>query len=903
MYRAFRKDVVREIKNTFGRFLAIFAIVFLGVAFYTGIGTTGLNMKATGDQYFAEKNLMDIRVLSTYGINDNDIKAISSVEGVEAVYPSYNMDALVQNDDAQIVVKIHSLGSADAINGLTVASGRMPLAANEAVAERGFARALGLELGDYFILESGKKTDLRDSLKNVRFRLVGITHASYYVSNAERGPSSIGSGAAHYYMYIPESNFRRNVYNEAFVTVGGARGIPCYGTEYEDLIDGVADRLEAVGDIRVGERYIEVTSDAYMSLEAAETELEASRVAAVGEFERLHDEIGAARQSLEAARRGLGVRQGGVYAGMRELDMARDSVRGGIAALGDAAGAAQARERELSRISFTIVEAIASLDREAAGLVEMEALAGAAFMDDPQSHAAYMDGISGARSAIAATRSALQGDLEAALAGEAAARGAGYGAADMRASLEAQLAELSRQADVLADGEIEISGGYVEINRGIDELNRQYTLLLDQEADAYRQMDESLMRIKSARKALDDMDKPKWYVMDRDSNPGYSGFFGDAEKVEAIGRVFPFLFYVVAALVSLTTMTRLVEERRIEIGTLKSLGYGDYKIMSKYIIYATVPTVLGGIFGGYVGMQFFPAIIISAYQSLYAIPDPVAALNADFWLLGTAIGSVSTLGATVAACSHELRARPSILMRSKAPKRGARIFLERVPLVWSSLTFIWKVTIRNIVRYKKRFFMTITGIAGCTALLMTGFGLRDSIETMIFLQYGGVNLYDITVSFTDTAKTSELDSVEALLQNSEIVSGVMPFRQKIYDSGSYGGGKSAISVNLVVPSEVATFHSFVNLRDRLTHARVSIAESGVVVTEKLASQLGVGRGDVFYIEVDGERLDMTVADITENYYMHYIFMHESMYMELFGEAPEYNAMYALFGSHTEDQKH
>ena len=904
MINAFHKDIFREIKNTFGRFFAIFAIVLLGVAFYTGIGSTGLDMKVTGDRFFDEKNLMDIRVVSTYGINENDIAAIRNVEGVEAVYPVYNIDAIVNGGDAALIVKIHSVAAGDdSVNMPNLVYGRMPLADNEAVAEMGFAAALGIKIGDGFMLESGKKTDLRDTLKNVRYKLVGIVNSVYYVSNVERGPSSIGSGITHCFMYIPESNFLQNVYSEAFVTVGGARDFVCYGDEYGDLVKSVTDKLEALGDARVKERYIEATNGSYSNIAAAQADLTAAKKTAADEYGRLYSELNEAKSALESARRELIIKQGELSDGLSELRYMRDSLSGGVSALDEAYETALTRERELARSGFTIVEALAALSREAAGLVEKEALFRASYIDDPQSLSVYIGEIAAARAEITKTRGSLQNDLEAAYAGEAAAREVRNDLSARRAELVAELVDLESQRYTIDYEETEIIGGYASINRDINELDEQLKLLDEQEAESEKLTGESFSQLEAAKKVLDDLDKPQWYVTDRDANPGYSGFFADADKVEAIGRVFPFIFFVVAALVSLTTMTRFVDERRMEIGTLKSLGYPNFKIMSKYLIYAAVPTLLGGYFGGMIGMRFFPVVIIMAYQLLYAIPEPVIVYNTGFWTLGAALGTLSTLGATLAACTNTLSAPPWVLLRPRPPKSGARIFIERIKPLWNGFSFIWKVTIRNIVRYKKRFFMTVAGIAGCTALILTGFGLRDSIDTLIGLQYSEINLYDIIISFSDTAKITDIDAVDAMIEDSDIVHGYMPIRYKTYDAGSYSGGKSAISVNLVVPSEAETYNNFTNLRDRLTRENKTITENEVLITEKLALLLNVKRGDVFYIESGGKRYDVTVGDITENYYLHYVFMHKNLYEALHGEKPENNTTYILLGPHTDKEEY
>lgn len=915
---AFRKDVYREIKNTFGRFIAIFAIVLLGVSFFTGIGSTGLDMKITGDGYFSGHNLMDIRVVSTYGINKNDIAAIKKIDGVEAVYPAYNIDALVDTGDSQSVVKIHSItgggdsydsGGGDSygdsgggVNLPSLISGRMPLAANEAVTEKRLAEAFGYKIGDVISLKSGRKADLRDSLKNVRYKLVGIVNSVYYVSNAERGSSAIGNGSVDYFMYIPEANFRQNVYSEVFVTLTGGRSLQCFGDEYKDLAEAVSDRLEELGDIRVKERYLEATDVAYRGLESAEEALYVSKAAAADEFDELYSQIDDAGRALDEARRDLVIKFGDIYEGRKAIDDAKTKLRSGASALDQAIDKALVNENGLARAGIVINEALQTLDLQSTGLAEKEAIMRAFYIDDPEALAALLKQLSESQAKIGATRESLQNDFEAAHKGEAAVKEVRAALIEQRLALEANFQSMFTQEAGIEDGEIELTGGYVGLTHNINELDRQLSQIIEQETDALMQMDASASAIRDARKTLNDMDRPKWYVMDRDSNPGYAGYFGDADKVEAIGKVFPAIFFIVAALVCLTTMTRLVEERRIEIGTLKSLGYSDFKIISKYLIYAALPTMLGGFTGGFLGMRFFPVTIIMAYKSLYALPQPMTVLNTQYMTIGVAIAAVSTLGATMAACANELRATPAVLMRPKPPKRGARIFIERLTLIWNSVSFTWKVTIRNIVRYKKRFWMTIAGIAGCMALLMTGFGLRDSIQDMINLQYGDVNLYDMNISFTDNAKVSDLDSVQNLLRDSKIVRSSMRFRQKQYDAGSANNSKTKITVNLIVPSDLELFGEYTVLRDRLTHKKLTFVDNEVVLSEKLAKRLGVGRGDSFYIDCDGERVDMTVSDVTENYYLHYIYMPEGLYTRLFGKKPAYNAIYVLLGDYTDDER-
>jgi len=422
------------------------------------------------------------------------------------------------------------------------------------------------------------------------------------------------------------------------------------------------------------------------------------------------------------------------------------------------------------------------------------------------------------------------------------------------------------------------------------DISGQTALLAAQRAEAEAALGEAQARLEAQTAALNEMDEPEWYVLDRGANPGYTSFVEDTDKVQAIGRVFPLIFFIVAALVSLTTMTRLVEERRTEIGTLKSLGYGGMRIASKYLIYAMAPTLLGGLAGGFVGMKLFPQLIITAYSMLYIMPPPVVPIHFGYWAVSLGLAVSCTVLAALFACLNELRAVPSALMRPKAPKAGKRILWERIPFVWQALSFTYKVTIRNLTRYKKRFFMTVIGIGGCTALLVTGFGLRDSISDIIGLQYGAINQYNMTVTFRDGAKSGDLDNIAARLAANPYIKMQTRLRQKVVDAGA---GISAMkTVNLVVPENESAFERFVVFRDRLSGEVYTFSEAGVIITEKLSRETGLLAGDSIVLDVEGVIVSVPITAVTEHYFLHYVYMPPVLYASLFGEAAEYNAIYA-----------
>jgi putative ABC transport system permease protein len=675
-----------------------------------------------------------------------------------------------------------------------------------------------------------------------------------------------------------------------------------FSKEYEDLADTVAGLVEDAGEERAGHRFVEMTDMAFKSISDAESELEKARSDAADGFIEAREEIADAWLALVRARQNLLSERSGLFAGMAEAEEAHAGIIAGLTALDGAASESARAARELAHTCANVLNALAELELGGMGFAETESALRVMYADNPAGLAEGLSGLSGARARLGAARAELLANYDAALVGESAARASLNQINAERGALLAELDGLNGDSRRLDAGLVEINIGLANVSRRLNELDRQAAALEEQDAEQSRAFASSAEAIAASRKALEDIALPEWYVSDRGANAGHSGFVGDADKIEAIGRVFPVIFYVVAALVSLTTMTRLVEERRVEIGTLKALGYGNLKIMSKYIVYAAVPTLLGGVVGDLFGMSFFPSIIITLYSSLYAVPEPVTIINAAYWGLGVGIAAASTLAATVSACLGELRAQPATLLRPKPPKLGARIFLEYVPFLWKSLSFIRKVTLRNIVRYKKRFFMTVTGIAGCTALLMTGFGLRDSISTMITLQYGEINKYDITIAFTDTAKQSDVDSVGEYLLDNESVRGTLKFRQKKYDVGAAetdaGAGAvkrnmsaAVVSASLVVPEDTEAFVDFTLLRDRRTHEKVPFREDGVVLSEKMTALLDVGVGDAIYIDDDGERVMTQITGICENYAEHYIFMSPGLHTRLFGEEPDYNTIY------------
>ena len=396
------------------------------------------------------------------------------------------------------------------------------------------------------------------------------------------------------------------------------------------------------------------------------------------------------------------------------------------------------------------------------------------------------------------------------------------------------------------------------------------------------------------------LEQGKWYVNDREDLTEYSGYGENADRMRAIGRVFPVLFFLVAALISLTSMTRMVEEQWTQIGTLKSLGYSRRSIAGKYLGYAFWATVGGCVFGVLIGEKILPYIIVTAYGIMYPhMNTAVIPYNLYYGVSASLTALSCTMGATLFSCYKELREQAAELMRPPAPKKGKRVFLEKIPSLWSQFNFIWKATIRNLLRYKKRFFMTVFGIGGCMALLLVGFGLRDSSVDIAKLQYHELQLYDANIILNTSASKQEQNNVEQeLYWNDQVDKTAVGYLGQM--KVKHGNEEQEVYLN--VPEDLQDFEEMAVFRDRRSHTQYDLETEGVILTEKTAKLLEVKEGDTITLCQTGkEDVKVKVGKICENYIGHYLYMGPEMYRSLYGEEPQYNSVYFQMKEGYEDQ--
>ena len=822
-------------------------------------------MRYSGDAYFDRKNMMDIEVISTLGLTEDDLDAIRNVDGVSVAEGGYSSDMLFTEGDNKVVVHVMSL--LPSMNQVQLEEGELPEADDECALDVDYLKESSLEIGDKITLISGTDDDISDTLKNDTYTITGAVSSPEYIS-FQRGSTTIGNGSVTTFIAVPEESFALDVYTEIYVQSDGAKDLTAFTDAYDSRVDETEDRLEAIREDREKARYDEI-------MDEAQTELDDARAELADAEKELEDGRAEAEKELADARRELEDGQAEVDSGRQELADARAQLESSRQQLTDSQAQIDQGQKELND---NIDAMNAQIDELNAAKQQYNDLA-ASGADDP---------------VTMATLSAMYEEIQ---SGEAAL-------AQAKAQIESAKSELaSGQQQIndgwqqIADGEQEIADGEAELENAQQEIDDGWEEYYEGEKEAQEEIADGEQKIADAKEELADaeaeladLEEPEWFIYDRSNLPDYTGYGENADRMRAIGQVFPAIFFLVAALISLTTMTRMVEEQRTQIGTFKALGYERHSIAGKYLGYALLATVSGSVLGILFGEKVFPYIIITAYGIMYQhMHEIMLPYNIQYGLGAAAAALASTLLATLLACYKELREQAAELMRPPAPKQGQRVLLERVRFIWRRLNFSWKASVRNLVRYKKRLFMTVFGIGGCMALMLVGFGLKDSIFAIVDIQYDEIQLYDGNIILEDDITDEEKETLIAELEKDELMTGAA---EGLLTQVSVGSGEEWHDVYLDVPEDVDRFPEFVTLQDRMTDAVYTLDDSGAILTEKMATELDVEPGDAITIRDDdlGD-LEVKVQAVCENYMGHYLYMTPGYYEEVYGSAPDYNCIF------------
>ncbi len=973
MKKSFCKTVLRTVRTTKSRFLAIFAIVALGSGFLAGVLASPLDMRISADDYCDAGNMFDLRIVSTLGLTEDDLDALSQLEGVEALSPAYDLDlVMVSGEGDSYTTRLHSLpleGWED-INSPILQEGRMPEKAGECAVVLTQSFTGESQWVGQTLLVDGENEALPKE-----FTVVGTVKTPMYLS-LESERSAAGTGTLNLMAYTPAESFDQDYYTAIYMTLENAKPLNAFHQNYQDLVEEMRDQLEPLGEEQAALRYESIVNDAQEALDDGRREYEEAKAEAEEELADAKKKLEDGEQEISDNEKKLADAKAELESGRKELEngraeyqsqtaSARQQIADGRSQIANAQSQIDQGRSQLSSAQTQLAQGYRQLEQGDAQLAQAKAQ-----LDQTQANldaldqgkaalnqAAQQMGLPGASSDQDAL--ALIAQLEQ-LAPEAAGQFAGLkqglqalsaqgtDTAAARRALETGIAEYqqgltkaqasraeldknqaqlngqkskldSSQAQLntqkaqldsaeatlqetmqateaeLANGEKEIAQGQKEYDDGLEklaeakeELKEGWDEYWEGKAEADKELAEAAEELRDAEKEIAQLEEGEWYIFTRDDNAGFSSFASNADKISAIAQVFPVFFFLVAALVALTTMTRMVEEERQQVGTLKALGYSPVQIAAKYLLYAAIASLLGCTAGVTAGMWLFPTVIIHAYNIMYDLPRILVPFSWPLALFAALAATLCTLAATLSACWSALRESPARLMLPRAPKAGKRILLEYITPLWSRLRFTQKVTCRNLFRYKKRFFMTITGIAGCTALLVTGFGIRDSVSDIVGIQYSELSHYQLIVGL-NSQEALESPELQEILEDTSRIEDSLAALQ---NSGTVvpQSGRPKDDLTIFVPAQTSRFPDFFRFRHR-GGEDIDYTEDSVIITEKLAERQRLKVGDRIAVRNQAEQeAEFVITDICENYVYHYLYISSGAWEQAFGEPAEMNSL-------------
>ena len=880
---------------------------------------TGPDMRQAMDTYYDDNHVWDIRLISTLGFSNDDIHQFDDVEGVRACMPNHTVDAIARMNDTQVAVRVSSFdttmaqqfvdehayaaqdSSFDFLNRFQLVTGRLPQLPDECLAAA-YAPHAQLSEGDIVDITSANE-DLDKIFSTRHLRVVGTITSPLYPYTRSFGSTTIGSGSIDQYIFVPTSTFQQDFpYTELYISVEGADSVQSNSDAYKNIVGATKERLEAQKDRMSVLRQHEVQELAQSKLDEKKAEFEQQKDEAFEKLEAGESELARKHSKLQDSWRKY-------TQGTSKLKASREAFESQKASSQNKLSQAQTR---VATQEETLLSALRAQGMDVSSLEQAQTILEnhlqtlkekqnqqnvdnrvvdensseqspehirsnsnqqlATLGDNRQSiqHDKTRAIMATAREHVSAPYEEIQ-RVQQQLAGVQALIAAKAKLQDERAVADKKLAHAEQE---LAQAQAKLDASYTRLqegqkkyDEGARELAQRKQELDDKFATVQKQLDD-------AQETIDTTDIPDIYILDRSQHEGAAIYHADTERMDALARVFPFMFFLVAALVSLTTMTRMVEDERILIGTYKALGYSTIQIATKYLTYALLAAGIGSVLGVGVLCQVLPLIIMKAYSVIYAIPllSPPLPIKADVAVFSAGLGIGITLIATICSVLSSLREQPAPLMLPRAPKAGKRILLERIRPLWRRISFSWKVTLRNLFLYKKRLFMTVIGIAGCTALLLVGFGLHDAIWDIINKQYVDITHYQMTVGLNDHANDLDVQHVKDVLTQHPEIERIDRVHTAHMAATGEDNSLSSTHVDVVVPQSLDIFNQTITLKNRISGKQVPFDDSSVVISEKLATLHHLRVGDTLVL-FDRDKVGnsvgtghkLTITGICENY--------------------------------------
>ena len=883
MKKSLVKNNLKAIIKTRRRFFSILVMAFLGVGFFAGLVATSPDMLASLDKYARQNKMQDINIISTLGLTDDDIEALNKLEQIDGAYGIKTKDSITKIDEKEKICKVIEYN--ENINLPSLINGNMPQNNDECLLDEGYVGVQNPNdfIGKTIVLENeDKDEDENPIFTKKEFKIVGIVESPLYISN-ERGNTYIGSGNISYFIYVKDGVINTNYYTEIGVKVSNANNVVTNSDDYISIIENAKQEVENIKEQRQDARYNELVNKAQGKLNDATQEYNDQK-------QKVENELNEADTKIKNAKQQIATSEAKLQKSEKELSSKEQSTKKQFVEAEDKIEEAkkqiqtkseqlQNAKQELEKNTKQSQEAISKLDdaittckNSIQQLNTKKQVLIQANQDTTKIDAIILE-TQNKQKQLESSKNDIETKLNTAKTqitnGETEINKANQEIQNNEQTLKQNKSKAERQ---IKSAKQEIQKGKEQIKTAKSEILENEQKLETSRKEANEKLEEAKTKLNDAKDEISKIEKAKWYIQDRKDNTGYTNIFDAIKTMSNISKMFPLIFYLVAVLISLTSMTRMIEEERIEIGTLKSLGYTNLQIISKYVLYAFLACVIGGVLGMTVGFYLLPNIVWILYSMIYTIPKFYATYQIGIGMLGILIAFICIGGATIIVTVKELKQMPAVLMRPKPPKNGKRIFLERIKFIWKKLNFSKKVTMRNIFRYKKRAVMTIVGIAGCTGLMLTGFGIKDSVIGIPDSQFGGVFKYDSSVMLQNT---EGLEDLKNYINSNENIESYVEIDGA---TGKLKNENANFDVTMFIPNDKENFKNAINLIDTKTNENVELSDNGIIITDKVAEFLKIGAGDnVTLVSSDDIEYNFKVDYVVKNYVSHYVYMSKQFY--------------------------
>jgi putative ABC transport system permease protein len=886
------KNTRLKIGKSFGRYISLLVIIMVGVGFYAGIQATAPDIVKVADGYYKDYVLMDFKIVSSLGLTDDDVYVLKQLGGVVDVVASYSLD--VQSRGR--VIRVHSIE--DNVNIVKLIEGQMPLSDTECIAD-----VRNYNIGDIIEITS----DVDGKIRNVAFIVVGLVDSVLYLHD-DYGSTNVGNGHLSSFIFINKDNFVLDAYTEIYLTIETFNAV-AYSDEYVANTVKFNDQLVSIKPDRETARFDEIYREAMAIIEKNEAKLN-------NEIEKAEKEFSDAKLKLDNSLKEL---NDGKAAGIKEFEAAKAVLDENAKKLQDAKTEITHSEAQLDdlintknaefdlarqqiteawqEINSALMEAGITADKVDIKIYELESA-----VIDMQTQLDSLSFGSPAYEALYATLVEYTKMLD--------------GLKQIKLSIDTLNEQEKQLDDGIAVFNAEIEKALNEIENAKNEVDNNEKILNEEYADYYvnlalfnaeivenekklndgyleyyenletfdAEITDATRKINDAKTELSNIKHPQWYIFDRNAAIGYSALDSSIQIVAVVATVFPLFFILISMLMTSNSMTRMITEERGELGTLTSLGYTDRAIVFTYLLYVLSASGIGAVIGFFIGCRIFPPLIYANFT--FILPPLALEYNMITFGIIFAITFILMSLVTLVACRRELKQKPASLMRPLPPKHGQQIFLEKITFIWKRLSFTWKVTMRNMFRYKKRVFMTIVGIAGCASLLIIAFGIHDGMSGIAQRQYGDILRYDNMIILKDETQTIN-GELQTLLDNQQITNPLL-IRQSAYKCEN---NKKTLDAFLIVPQNNELFEQHFSLKSTIDKKGINLEDGAVVITHRIAVVYNLQKGDTLTIEdTDNNSYNLLISNIAENYASNYIYANTFTYEKTFGKPLTFNAI-------------